>query len=66
MGLISGAMRKKLPASTFGLPAGKKYPMPDKAHAGNAKACAAQQVGKSITKAQQAQIDAKANKVLGK
>ena len=59
-------MRKKLPASTFGLPGRKAYPMPDTGHAANAKARASQQVGKSITAAQKAQIDAKANKVLRK
>ena len=50
----------------MGLPGRLAYPMPDKSHAANAKARAAQQVGKSITSAQKAAIDRKANKVLGK
>lgn len=58
--------RDKLAGSQFGLPGQKKYPMPDRAHAANAKARATQQVGKSITPAQKAEIDAKANRVFGK
>jgi hypothetical protein len=63
---LSGKKRSKLQDKTFGLPDERKYPMPDKAHAANAKARAAQQVGKSITPAEKAKIDRKANKVLGK
>jgi hypothetical protein len=67
MGIINAARRKALPASTFGLPGQKKYPMPDKNHAANAKARATQQVkAGNLTAAQKATIDAKANKVLGK
>jgi len=57
--------RKKIPASKFGLPGGR-YPVNDRAHAANAKARASQQVGKSISAAQKAQIDAKANRVLAR
>jgi hypothetical protein len=67
MGIISAARRKALPSSDFGLPAQGKYPMPDPGHAANAKARATQQVKKgNLTPAQKAQIDAKANRVLGK
>ncbi len=61
---LTAKKRKALPKTDFGLPAKGKYPMPDKAHAGNAKARAAQQVGKSITPGQKAEIDRKADKVL--
>lgn len=67
MGIISSARRDKLPKSDFGLPGQKSYPMPDKAHAANAKARATQQVAAgNLSPTQKAQIDAKANKVLGK
>ena len=67
MAKLSAATRKKEPKSDFGLPGERKYPMPDKAHAANAKARASQQEKKgNITPAQKAQIDAKANKKLGK
>lgn len=58
--------RNKLPASAFAGP-GRSYPIPDKAHAANAKARASQQVkaGK-MSKAKAAPIFAKANKVLHK
>lgn len=55
-----------LAASSFGLSGQRKYPMPDKSHAAAAKSRASQQVGKSISKGQEEEIDAKANKVLGK
>lgn len=52
---------------TWGLPGEKKYPMPDKSHAANAKARASQQEAKgNLSASQKAKIDAKANKVLGK
>lgn len=67
MGIIKNAMRKKMPADSFGLPESRKYPMPDKAHAANAKARATQmeKAGK-LSPSSKAKIDAKANKVLGK
>jgi hypothetical protein len=37
MGVLTAAMRNKLPASKFALP-GRRYPVPDKAHANNALA----------------------------
>jgi len=67
MGLISGAMRKAMPKSQFGLPGSKSYPMPDRAHAANAKARASQQSkAGNLSPSQKAQIDAKANRMLGK
>ena len=59
--------RKALTKGTFGLPGERKYPMPDKAHAANAKARATQMVAKGKLSAwSAAKIKAKANKVLGK
>lgn len=67
MAKLDVATKKKLPASDFGLPGPKKYPMPDRSHAGNAKARAAQQVAKgNLSPAQEQRIDAKANRILGK
>jgi hypothetical protein len=71
MAKLNAAARKKIPKSKMGLP-GKgtakggavsgSYPMPDRAHAANAKARAAQHA----TPAQRKVINAKANKILGK
>lgn len=64
---LTSAQRKKIPKSAFGLPGSKKYPMPDKSHAANAKARATQMVKKGkLSPASKAKIDAKANKILGK
>jgi hypothetical protein len=51
----------------FGLPAQRKYPMPDASHARNAKARASQmeRQGK-LSAADKKKIDAKADRVLGK
>ena len=57
--------RNVAPKSEFGLPGSKKYPMPDKAHAANAKARATQQMDKgNLSASSKAKIDAKANKIL--
>jgi hypothetical protein len=67
MGLISSKQRTKLPAKAFGLPAERKYPMPNASHAANAKARATQQVeAGNLSKSAKAKIDAKANKVISK
>jgi hypothetical protein len=56
-----------IPASQFGLPEERKYPMPDKAHARNAKARAAQQEKKgNLTAAEERTIDRKADRILDK
>lgn len=67
MAKLTSKKRKSLPKSEFGMPGERKYPMPDKAHARNAKARASQmeKEGK-LSKSSKAKIDAKANKILGK
>jgi hypothetical protein len=66
-GKLTAKKRRSLPAATFGLPASRKYPMPDKSHAANAKARATQQVANgNLSSSAKATIDAKANKILGK
>jgi len=67
MAKITAKKRNKLPKSDFGLPGEKKYPMPDKAHAANAKARATQMVNKGkLSSSSKAKIDSKANRVLDK
>lgn len=67
MAKLTTAARKRLPASSFGEPKQKKYPMPDASHAANAKARATQQVKKgALSPAAAARVRAKANKILGK
>ena len=71
MARLTAAARKRVPASKTGLP-GKRtkkggavsgsYPMPDKAHARDAKAMAS----RFASPAQRKKIDAKANRILGK
>ena len=72
---LNAKQREKLPAKDFGLPekartkAAKKesgnYPMPDKAHARNAKSRAAQaQQAGNLTKKERERIDRKADKIL--
>lgn len=66
MAKLKAASRNKLPASTFGLPGQRKYPMPDRAHAANAKARATQQVkAGNLSSSSAAHIKAKANRILG-
>ncbi len=65
MSKLSAKSRNKLPKSDFGLPGEKKYPMPDKAHAANAKARATQMENKGkLSSSSKAKIDAKANRIL--
>ncbi len=67
MAELTTKARKAIPKSEYGMPASKKYPMPDRAHAANAKARASQMVkaGK-LSESSKAKIDAKANRVLAK
>ncbi len=59
--------RKKLKKSQFGLPGKRKYPMPDKAHAVNAKARAKQQRKRGkLSKSAYEKVVAKANKVINR
>ena len=67
MAKLSSKSRNALPASKFGEPGSRKYPMPDRSYAANAKARASQQVAKGkLSAGEKAKIDAKANKILGK
>ena len=64
---LKASTRNAIPSSKFGLPGSRKYPMPDKSHAENAKARATQMVNKGkLSASSAAQIRAKANRVLGK
>lgn len=65
MPTLDEKQRDKLPASKFGLPEERKYPMPDQSHARNAKARASQQEEKgNLSKADKARIDRKADRIL--
>jgi hypothetical protein len=65
MSKLSTKSRNALSPKAFGEPKGRKYPMPDKAHAANAKARASQQEKKgNLSSGEKAKIDAKANKIL--
>jgi hypothetical protein len=67
MAVLRAAKRNKLAKSSFGLPGSRKYPMPDRAHAANAKARATQMEKKGkLSASAAATIKAKANKKLGK
>ncbi len=65
MAKLTSKQRAKLPKSDFGMPGDRKYPMPDRSHAANAKARAQQQFDKgNLSKSELSKIDAKANKKL--
>ncbi len=67
MAKLKTETRNKLPASKFGEPKSRKYPMPDKSHAANAKARASEMVNKGkMSKSTEEKIDSKANALLGK
>jgi hypothetical protein len=67
MATLNEKKRDSLKSSTFGLPEERKYPMPDKSHARNAKARASQQVkAGNLTKTEEKKIDRKADRVLNK
>jgi len=67
MANLTEKKRDSLKESQFGLPEERKYPMPDKAHARNAKARASQQLHDgNLTKSEKTKIDRKADKVLDK
>jgi hypothetical protein len=74
---LSAKKREKIPTKDFGLPEKARtkddkkesgnYPMPDKAHARNAKARAAQQKkAGNLTQKELERIDRKADKILDK
>lgn len=63
---MKASERKSLPRSDFGLPGSRKYPMPNKSHAVNAKARATQMVEKgNLSPAAASKIRKKANSILG-
>lgn len=65
--ILNAAARHRLKKKTFGLPGQEKYPMPDAAHARNAKARASAQYHKGkLSKAEFDKINRKADKKLGK
>lgn len=65
MAKLKSATRNALPASKFGLPGSRKYPMPDRSHAANAKARASQMVKAGrLSSSAKSKIDAKANRIL--
>lgn len=66
MAKLSARSRKALPSKAFAGP-GRSYPVPDKAHARNAKARASEAVHKGrMSKAEERKIDAKADRKLGR
>jgi hypothetical protein len=66
MAKLTTKARKGLKKSVFGMPSSRKYPMPDKSHASNAKARATQMEKKGkLSASVKEKIDAKANKILG-
>jgi hypothetical protein len=65
MAVLSTKTRNALAASVFGLPGKRSYPMPDAAHARNAKARAAEEFDKgNLSAAEKAQIDRKADQLI--
>jgi hypothetical protein len=64
---LTEKQRDSEPKSDFGLPEERKYPMPDKSHARNAKARASQQKDEgNLSAADKRKIDRKADKILDK
>lgn len=67
MAVLSSKSRNSFADSVFGLPQSRKYPISDKVHARVAKSYASKELhaGK-LSGSQKAQIDRKANRMLGK
>ena len=66
MAVLTTAARKQLPSKVFAGP-GRRYPIPDAAHAANAKARATQQVAAGhLSPASKAHIDKVANAMLAR
>jgi len=64
MAKLTTKQRKAMPQSEYALP-GKRFPVEDRAHAGNAKARATQGVkAGTLSPSQAAKVTAAANKVL--
>jgi hypothetical protein len=67
MAELTTKKRNAEPKSDFGLPEERKYPMPDKSHARNAKARATQQQeAGNLSAADEKRIDRKADRILEK
>jgi hypothetical protein len=59
--------RKSEPKTEFGLPDERKYPMPDKSHARNAKARASQEAKEgNLSASDKKKVDRKADAILDK
>ena len=66
MSKLTEAEKKAEPKSDFGLPEERKYPMPDAAHARNAKARASQMEHQGkLSPGDKKKIDAKADQIIG-
>jgi hypothetical protein len=62
---LKSRRRNSLPASSFGLPEARKFPMPDESHARNAKARASQaEADGRLSASDKRRIDAKADRVI--
>ena len=62
---LAAKARNALPDSAFGLPEIRAYPMPDVAHARNAKARAAEEFNRgNLSAGDRASIDLKADQIL--
>ena len=67
MSRLTTSTRKSIPKSEFGLPEQKKYPMPDRRHAANAKARAEQAENRGLlSEADKKKVDRKADRILDK
>jgi hypothetical protein len=67
MAKLKAATRNRLPASDFGLPGQRKYPMEDRVHQIKAEQFATKEENKGkLSPAQAARIRAKAKRLLGK
>lgn len=67
MSTLKAKTRNALPASKFGEPGSRKYPMEDKSHARAAKSRASEMEHKGkISKSTEGKIDRKADRVMGK
>lgn len=67
MAELTAKRRSILRDNVFGLPGQRKYPMPDRSHAANAKARATQQYRRgNLSQSALRAIHAKANRILGR
>ncbi len=65
MAPLTSTQRKRLPSNVYALPAQRKYPVPDKAHARNAKARASEEYRKgNLTKSEYDRVNRKADLML--